>query len=60
MSYDYWNNIEIEKTKAYWIEDKTDLKLVHFIQSETNLQRCFQDAVAFSTQFEGGGTWAHS
>lgn len=54
MNYDYWNNIEIEKTKAYWIEDKSDLKLVHFIQSETNLQRCFQDAVAFSTQWRGG------
>lgn len=53
MNYDYWNNIEIEKTKAYWIEDKSDLKLVHFIQSETNLQRCFQDAVAFSTQWRG-------
>lgn len=55
MSYNYWNNIEIEKTKAYWIEDESDLKLVYFIQSETNLQRCFQDAVAFSMQFDGGG-----
>jgi SAM-dependent methyltransferase len=54
MNYDYWNNIEIEKTKAYWIEDKSDLKLIHFIQKETNLQRCFQDAVEFSKQLRGG------
>lgn len=54
MSFDYWNSIEIEKTKPYWIEDKSDLKLIHFIQTETNLQKCFEDAVVFSTQFEGG------
>lgn len=54
MSFDYWNDIEIEKTKPYWIEDKSDLKLIHFIQKETNLQRCFQDAVEFSKQLRGG------
>ena len=45
MGYDYWNDIEYEKTKPYWIEDESDMKLLNFIQKETNLQRCFQDAL---------------
>ncbi len=51
MYNDYWNNIEIEKTKPYWIEDKSDLNAIHFIQTETNLQRCFQDAIKFAMKF---------
>ncbi len=53
MSYEYWSNIEIEKTKPYWIEDVSDLKLLHFLQNETNLKRCFQDAIEFAKQFDG-------
>jgi len=54
MNYDYWNDIEKEKTKVYWIEDESDLKLLKFLQKETNLQRCFHDAVNFAKQFNGG------
>lgn len=54
MSREYWNDIELEKTKAYWVEDVSDLKLLHFLQNETNLQKCFQDAVGFANQFNGG------
>ncbi len=54
MSVDYWNNIEIEKTKPYWVEDESDLKLLHFLQEETNLKKCFQEAVMYAEQFGGG------
>lgn len=54
MSREYWNDIEIEKTKAFWVEDVFDLKLLHFLQNETNLQKCFQDGVGFAGQFDGG------
>jgi len=53
MSFEYWNNIEIEKTKPYWVEDESDLKFLHFIQEETNLLRCFQEAVMYAEQFGG-------
>lgn len=53
MSVDYWNNTEIEKTKPYWVEDESDLKLLHFLQEETNLKKCFQEAVMYAEQFGG-------
>jgi ubiquinone/menaquinone biosynthesis C-methylase UbiE len=53
VSREYWNDIEIEKKKPYWIEDVSDLKLLHFLQEETNLQRCFQDAMKFAEKLGG-------
>lgn len=54
MSYEYWNDIEIEKTKPYWIKDASDTKLLNFIQKDTNLQKCFQDSLDFAKHFNGG------
>lgn len=45
---DYWNDIETEKTKTYWIEDPSDMKLVRFLREETNLEKCFMDSIAFA------------
>lgn len=58
MKDKYWNDIENEKTKPCWIEDQLDMKLLNFIQKETNLQRCFQDALDFANHF-GGGVKGH-
>jgi ubiquinone/menaquinone biosynthesis C-methylase UbiE len=38
----YWNDIEQEKSKPYFLEDENDLKLIKFLQQETNLQKCFE------------------
>lgn len=46
--YKYWNDIEEEKKKAYYIEDKSDYKIVNYITNETNLKRCFEDALKFA------------
>ncbi|MCK5608099.1 class I SAM-dependent methyltransferase [Candidatus Pacearchaeota archaeon] len=54
LGCEYWNDIEIEKTKPYWIEDESDMKLLNFIQKETNLHRCFQDALDFTNHFYEG------
>lgn len=58
MSYEYWNDVKNEKTKPYWIEDESDMKLLNFIQKETNLQKCFQDALDFANHF-GDGVKGH-
>lgn len=44
----YWNDIEIEKTKPYWVEDPSDTKLLRFLREETNLERCLRDALGFA------------
>jgi SAM-dependent methyltransferase len=46
--YKYWNDIEKEKQKAYYIQDKSDYKIVNFINNETNLKRCFEDALKYA------------
>lgn len=46
--YDYWNDVEIQKTDPLWIEDVSDTKLIHYLREETNLERCFLDAVSFA------------
>ena len=46
--YKYWNDIEEEKKKPYYIDDKSDYKIVNFITNETNLKRCFEDALKFA------------
>lgn len=47
-SYKYWNNIEIERSKQYYIEDIADYRLLNFLENETNLRRCFEDALKFA------------
>ena len=32
-SSDYWNDIENEKTKPWWITDKNDVKLINYLHS---------------------------
>ena len=46
--FEYWNDIEIEKAKPYWIEESSDTRLVRFLREETNLERTFLDAISFS------------
>lgn len=46
----YWNDLENEKGKAYWIEEESDLKLMKFIQEQTNLERCFIDSLNFANK----------
>jgi SAM-dependent methyltransferase len=45
----YWNDIEEEKKKAYFIEEEEDPRLINFLQKESNLQMCFEDALQFAS-----------
>lgn len=54
MSFKYWNDMDIEKAKPYWIEDVSDMKLLNFLQYETNLQKCLLDGIKFAEQFKEG------
>ena len=49
----YWNDVEIEKKKSFWIEDPSDMKIINFLTKETNLQRCFLDALQFADNIGG-------
>jgi SAM-dependent methyltransferase len=51
---EYWNDIENEKGKSYWIEDESDRKLLNFIREQTNLERCFMDSLHFAKDFSDG------
>lgn len=53
MGINYWNDIELEKTKPYWIEDDSDPKLLNFLKTDTNLLRCFEDSILFCNEFLG-------
>lgn len=44
----YWNDIEVEKEKAWWIKTAQDKKLMEYLKQETNLERAFLDLVKFS------------
>jgi len=46
--FNYWNDIEIEKTKPFWIEDPSDMKIIRYLKEETNLERCFHDAIDYA------------
>ncbi|MBM4329473.1 MAG: class I SAM-dependent methyltransferase [Deltaproteobacteria bacterium] len=54
MCADYWNDEEIERSKSYWIEDVDDPRLLNHLRTETNLERCFCDALAFVESHLGG------
>ena len=49
----YWNDIEVEKKKPFWIETEEDPKLLNFLQKGTNLQKCFEDSLQFAKSFGG-------
>ncbi len=56
-SYNYWNNVEIEKTKPYCIEEPSHRRLLRFLREETNIERCFLKALEFldkELQWNGG------
>lgn len=44
----YWNDIEVEKRKEWWIETAQDNKLMKYLKQDTNLERAFLDLVKFS------------
>lgn len=44
----YWNDIEVEKEKEWWIETARDNKLMKYLKQDTNLERAFPDLVKFS------------
>lgn len=44
----YWNNVELEKTKPYWVEEEHAEPLRGYLRLETNLERGFNDALAFA------------
>ncbi len=50
----YWNDVEIEKEKAWWIETAQDKKLMKYLKQDTNLERAFLDLVKFSEASEHG------
>jgi len=44
----YWNDVEIEKEKEWWIETAQDKKLLKYLKQDTNLERAFLDLVKYS------------
>jgi ubiquinone/menaquinone biosynthesis C-methylase UbiE len=54
MGIKYWNDIELEKTKPYWIENDSDPKLINFLKEDTNILRCFEDSLSYCNEFLGG------
>ena len=44
----YWNDVEIEKEKEWWIESAQDKKLIKYLKQDTNLERAFLDLVKYS------------
>ncbi|UCE06630.1 MAG: class I SAM-dependent methyltransferase [bacterium] len=51
---DYWNDIEAEKSKPYYIEKVSDPKLIGFLRHESNLERCFLDGLDFAKKLGNG------
>lgn len=48
--FDYWNNVEMEKTKPYWVEEERGESLHDYLRRQTNLERGFEDALAFAAK----------
>ena len=44
----YWNDEDIEKEKAWWIESAQDKKLMRYLKQDTNLERGFSDLVEYA------------
>jgi len=55
MTYQqYWNDTVLEQTKAFWIQDVNDPRLLNFLQKETNLEASFRDGLTFIEERLGG------
>ncbi len=52
-AHQYWNDIVIEKQKAFWVEDENDPKLFNFLRRDTNLERCFLDSINYVNKWNG-------
>lgn len=50
----YWNTLEIERKKPFYVTSKDDPKLLHHLREETNLERCLRDAISYSQNHFGG------
>lgn len=46
----YWNDERLERKKPYWIKDVHDRRLLDHLQRDTNLQRCFEDSLAYADE----------
>jgi ubiquinone/menaquinone biosynthesis C-methylase UbiE len=44
----YWNDVDIEKEKDWWIESAQDKKLMMYLKQDTNLERGFLDLVEYA------------
>lgn len=53
MSHSYWNDLEIEKVKPYFVCDKEDRKLLNYIVEESNIKICFEDALKYIVSLTG-------
>ena len=51
---EYWNDEAIERTKAWWLEDVNDPRVLKYLRDETNLERCFRDGLAYLEHGLGG------
>jgi len=51
---EYWNDLEIEKGKGVFITSKDNLTLLRHLREQTNLERCFRDAISYSQSHFGG------
>ncbi|HEB02228.1 MAG TPA: class I SAM-dependent methyltransferase [Nitrospirae bacterium] len=46
----YWNDIEVEKTKAFYVTDPSDTKALRYLREDTFLERCFLDAIKYANE----------
>ena len=44
----YWNDVDIEKYKEWWIESAHDEKLMRYLKQDTNLEKGFLDLVEYA------------
>jgi len=50
----YWDSLEIEKNKPFYVTSKEDQRVLRWLREETNLERCLRDAVSYSQIHFGG------
>lgn len=50
----YWNDMEVEKRKAFFVTGPEDMRLLSYLREQTGLERCFLDAVSFVEERLGG------
>lgn len=50
----YWNDVEAEKKKPYYITSNEDQKLLRWLREESNFERAFSDALSYASSNLGG------